>query len=84
VVVPDKQSFVAQTDMMNFARVNNWARSEWDSIEVVQADPEKVHFKVQFSRFNPAGQRYASFDSLYIVQKVDDVWGIRARSSFAP
>jgi hypothetical protein len=84
VVVPDKASFVAATDLDEFARLNNWDHSEWDAIEVIQSGPDKVHFKVTFSRFNPDGERYVTYDSLYIVQRVEGRWGIRARSSFAP
>ena len=51
---------------------------------MIQAGPDKEHFKVQISRFNPAGERYVTYDSLYIVQREGDRWGIRARSSFAP
>ncbi len=84
VVHDDKSAFVAAMDMDDFARVNNWGHSEWDSIDVIQAGPDKVHFKVKFSRFRPDGERYVTFDSLYILQRVDGRWGIRARSSFAP
>ena len=83
-VIPDKQTFVANTDMEKFAEENDWDFSEWDSIELIQAGPDKVHFKVKFSRFNPRGERYVTFDSLYILQQVEGRWGIRARSSFAP
>ena len=84
VVSADKEAFMAAVDMDEFARTFNWGHSEWDAIEVVQSGPEKVHFKVRFSRFDPAGTRNATFDSLYIVQRVGDRWGVRARSSFAP
>ena len=85
VVVHDsKQAFVAGMDFDAFARQNDWDFSEWDDIEVIHAGATKVHFKVRFSRFNPQGQAYATFDSLYILQKVEGRWGIRARSSFAP
>ena len=84
IVSPSKAEFLAAMDFTQFARANNWSHSAWDSIEVVQAGPDKVHFKVQFSRFNPAGESYATFDSLYVVQREGDRWGIRARSSFAP
>jgi len=84
IVTPTKAEFVAATDLEEFARINDWSHSAWDSIELMQAGPDKVHFKVRFSRFNPQGERYVSFDSLYIVQRVEGVWGIRARSSFAP
>ncbi len=83
-VTPSRQAFLAEADMDRFAEENDWDFSEWDSIEVVQSGQDKVHFKVQFSRFNPQGERYATFDSLYILQKIDGRWGIRARSSFAP
>ncbi|MEQ8689415.1 MAG: hypothetical protein RIC89_01065 [Pseudomonadales bacterium] len=83
-VTADKSAFVANTDMTEFAARFDWEYSEWDSVEVIQAGPEKVHFKVRFSRFNPRGEKNATFDSLYILQKVDGRWGIRARSSFAP
>mgnify|MGYP002835004782 FL=1 len=83
-VTADKMSFVASRDLEQFAIDNDWDFSEWDSIETVHAGPDKVHFKVVFSRFNPQGERYATFDSLYILQKINDRWGIRARSSFAP
>ena len=83
-VTPTKAEFVANMDFAAFAETFNWSHSGWDHIEVIQAGPDKVHFKVQFSRFNPAGERYVTFDSLYIVQREGDRWGIRARSSFAP
>ena len=83
-VFPDRQSFIDATDFEAFAKRFNWSHSQWNSIETIQADGEKVHFAVQFSRFNPQGQAYVSFNSLYILQRTDDGWGIRARSSFAP
>ncbi len=83
-VNPTKSGFIAETDLQEFARVNNWHHSEWNSIETIQADSAKVHFKVRFTRFNPAGEAYVSFNSLYVLQKTDQGWGIRGRSSFAP
>jgi hypothetical protein len=83
-VFPDRQSFIDATDLEAFAKRFNWSHSRWDSISTVQADAEKVHFAVQFTRFNPQGEAYVSFNSLYIVQRTESGWGIRARSSFAP
>lgn len=83
-VTPTKAEFVATTDLDQFAQENNWSHSQWDDISVIQAGPDKVHFKVTFSRFNPQGERYATFDSLYVLQKTEQGWGIRLRSSFAP
>ncbi|NCF76028.1 MAG: hypothetical protein GWP45_02420 [Proteobacteria bacterium] len=83
-VFSDRQSFIDATDLEAFAKRCNWSHSRWDSIATVQADAEKVHFAVQFTRFNPQGEAYVSFNSLYILQRTESGWGIRARSSFAP
>ncbi len=83
-VFADRQSFIDATDLEAFAKRFNWSHSRWDSISTVQADAEKVHFAVQFTRFNPQGEAYVSFNSLYILQRTESGWGIRARSSFAP
>ena len=79
-----KQSFVARADIETLAKNSEWHHSQWDAIEVIHAAPDKVHFKVKFSRFNAEGERYVTYDSLYILQNIEGRWGIRARSSFAP
>ena len=49
-------------DFEAFAKRFNWSRSQWDSIRTVQADTKKVHFAVHFTRFNPQGEAYISFN----------------------
>jgi hypothetical protein len=39
---------------------------------------------VVFSRYKADGTKYATYQSLWIVTKKDDGWGVQARSSFAP
>jgi hypothetical protein len=51
---------------------------------VVQAGRDKVHGVVEFSRFGADGSVRARSESLYIVSKLDDRWGVRAWSSHAP
>src|SRR4051812_29102433 len=60
-----------------------WGRSAWDYQEVIDAGPEKVHFRVQFSRFRADGTFIGSYRSLYIVTLHDGRWAIQARSSWA-
>ena len=85
VVHPSRDEFVAQMDFQAFARNYNWQRSAWDSLEVIQVGPSKVHIAVQFTRYDAEQNPQASFDSLYILQpNAAGRWGIRARSSFAP
>lgn len=76
------------TDYMDFdrfaAQSGGWSRSQWDARTVVQKGDDKVHLTVGFTRFNEKGEKIESYDSLYIVTKVDGHWGVQARSSFAP
>jgi hypothetical protein len=61
-----------------------WDRSTLDSVKVRQHEPDKVHFEIVFSRYKKDGTKYATYDSLWIVTKVDGRWGVQCRSSFAP
>jgi len=60
-----------------------WARTAWDYVEVIDAGPEKVHFRVQFTRFRSDGSAIGSYRSLYIVTRQDGRWAIQGRSSWA-
>jgi len=75
---------VDQFDFVRFAERSGWDHSAWDRRTVVQAFPDKVHVVVIFSRYNATDERLTQFDSLYIVTRIDNRWGIRSRSSFAP
>ena len=44
-----------------------WGHTGWDYQEVIDAGPEKVHFRVQFTRYRPDGSAIGSYQSLYIV-----------------
>jgi hypothetical protein len=61
-----------------------WARSRWDSREVIHAGPDKVHMTVQFTRFAADGAPLNTYLAVYVITRVDGHWGIQARSSFAP
>ncbi len=60
-----------------------WARTEWDYQEVIDAGPDKVHFRVQFTRYDGSGGAIGSYRSLYIVTLSQNRWAIQARSSWA-
>ena len=63
---------------------DGWHHSEFDYRQVVQADPEKVHLELQFTRYRADGSEIASYSSLWVVTCRDGHWGIQMRSSFAP
>ena len=85
VLYPTASNLASKIDLHQFAQENKWSRSEWKMLDVIQASPDKVHVKVEFTRYDKTGEPYVSYNSLYILQreKTGD-WGIRARSSFAP
>ena len=83
-IYPDRDAFIAGNQIDKLIDKEGWDHSAWDSMQVVQSSPDKVHITVAFSRYHKDGTKYASYPSLYIVERVDGRWGIRARSSFAP
>lgn len=64
-------------------QASEWARSAWDYVEVVDAGPGKVHFRVQFSRYRKDGSVIGAYRSFYIVTFKDGRWAIQGRSSWA-
>lgn len=60
-----------------------WASTAWDYVEPVDAGPDKVHFRVQFTRYRADGSPIGSYKSLYIVTHKEGRWGIEGRSSWA-
>ena len=50
---------------------------------MIDAGPEKVHFRVQFTRYRADGTPIGSYRSLYIVTRLDGRWAIQGRSSWA-
>jgi hypothetical protein len=51
---------------------------------VVHSGADKVHVAVVFTRFREDGSVLAKYDSLYVVTKQGEHWGVQARSSYAP
>ena len=83
-VFPDRAAFVAANHIDALIAGEGWDHSSWDELSVAQSSATKVHIVVTFTRYHADGRKYASYPSLYIVERVDGRWGVRARSSFAP
>lgn len=79
-----EEEYADYMDFDAFAERFGWNHSHWVSREVIAAGPDKVHFNTVFSRYNERNEKIATFNSLYIVTKVDGRWGTQLRSSFAP
>ncbi len=63
---------------------SGWDHSHWLTRDVTLVSPGKVHIATVFQRFNSDNQVIGTYESLYIVTKVDGHWGTQARSSLAP
>jgi hypothetical protein len=61
----------------------DWGHTAWDYQEVIDSGPEKVHFRVQFTRFRGDGTPIGSYRSLYIVTRAHNRWAIQGRSTWA-
>lgn len=80
---PDQQTFEATPPFSALAQTG-WDHSHWIKREIVMAAADKVHIATTFERFNSANESIGRFESLYIVTRVDERWGIQSRSSLAP
>lgn len=60
-----------------------WSHTRWDSVEPIDAGPDKVHFRVRFTRYDKNDVPLGSYRSFYIVTQIDGRWAIQGRSSWA-
>lgn len=60
-----------------------WHHSAWEHRNIVQASDTKVHVDTKFVRYRADGTVIGSYESLYILTKENDRWGIKFRSSYA-
>jgi hypothetical protein len=62
---------------------DGWHHSTWDERTPIHAGEHKVHLKVKFSRWRADNSLIGTFETIYIVTRLNGRWGIQARSSFA-
>ena len=78
-ILNDPESF--QIDFQSLAS-EGWTHSTIDSCVMRQSCDEKVHFEVQLSMHKANNDRYATYQALWVVTKIDEIWGIQCRSIF--
>ena len=83
-VWPTAKEYIEEFDFKRFADQSGWHHSAWDAKNVVQSSADKVHVAVTFTRYKADGTKIETYDSLYVVTKLNGHWGTQARSSFAP
>lgn len=83
VTVWNHAAAYAETNDLTPLANTGWAYSRWDWIRPVQADATKVHFALQFTRYDAQDRAQQSFEALYVVTLQDGHWGVQSRSSYA-
>jgi len=71
-------------DTFDRMAATGWHHSAWLKRDIIHSGPDKVHINTRFGRSREDGSTIGEYDSIYIVSKQDNHWGIQARSSFAP
>ena len=61
-----------------------WDHSQWERRDVIHAGPDKVHIDTRFTRYRKDGSVIGGFDSIYVITREQDHWGVKIRSSYAP
>jgi hypothetical protein len=84
VTVWESAAEFAKTEAFEALPATGWDHSHWLTRKVTLASKGKVHISTVFQRFNAKNEIIGTYESLYIVTKVDGHWGTQARSSLAP
>ena len=79
----NRQAFISETNLQPLIK-SGWNHSRWLRREVVLSSPVKVHISTSFERYDKDNQAISAYESLYIITRKDNQWGIQARSSLAP
>ena len=80
----DRSSPLVNPDFTQMRENENWSHSTPEAIEVIHAMPGKVVFQLEFERFNTDDEKYAIVPALWVLTKIDDIWGIQYRSLMPP
>jgi len=62
----------------------DWHYTIWDALDVIAAEPDKVHLDVRFTRYRKDDSVLSKYRSIWVIAKLDGVWAAQLRSSFAP
>ena len=65
-------------------RESGWDHSTLDLAEAVHVSPDKVHFRIVFTRYAADGRPYITTPGLYVMTKQDGHWGLQVQSVLPP
>ena len=61
-------------------RQSGWDHTTLDLAEAVHVSPDKVHFRIVFSRYSADGNPYTTAPGLYVVTNQNGHWGLQLQS----
>ena len=59
-----------------------WHQSIWIERRIISTSPTKVHVATRFRRLRKDGTEIVTTESLYVLIKQGDRWGVKLRSSY--
>lgn len=77
------EDYARDNDVTPMKEGVNWGWTQWNWVKMIQADETKMHFTVGVTRYTPDCQKIVTFESFYVLTKINDRWGIQFRSSYA-
>ncbi|MFP6808319.1 MAG: hypothetical protein VB957_14250 [Pseudomonadales bacterium] len=78
VVAGDAAEYASRVNF-DWTISTGWDHSEWDYRRVIHTSPEKIHVAGQWSRYNVEGEIIHTNPIVYVVTRVEGVWGIQSR-----
>jgi hypothetical protein len=63
---------------------DRWKYSRWETRELIQFNDKKAHYALSYTRYRDDDSVIGVYQSLYVLTRVGDTWGIQMRSSFGP
>lgn len=77
------EDFAKDNDLSLLTNKINWGYNKWEWRNMVQFGPGKIHFTVFISRYTVNDVLISSFESLYIIARINNRWAVQGRSSYA-
>ena len=62
---------------------NDWNRSLFNDIKVLDSSANKVHLDAEIQRFDANDKLISRFRSLWVIINIEGAWAAKVRSSFA-
>jgi len=62
--------------------ITGWHKTEWLDRKIISITDAKVHVATRFRRLREDGSEIVTAESLYVLTKENDRWGIKLRSSY--